>query len=148
LTRLSADARWGDAPGRRDSLSTRASHLAEGLLKRRPLLQLLNLVRNVLDQLLKLPELGRDCLKQLLKLLMLLMLRVLQLLQLLRHGLQQLNCLLQGLREAGILRPLRSLSTEERLAIRVELLRITEWRTDSKCSSNHVNSFRGLKRVE
>jgi hypothetical protein len=145
MTRLSANGRWRDAPGRRDSLSGGASDLAERLLKRRALLQLLNLVRDELDQLLKLPKLHWDGLKQLLKLLMLHVLQLLQLLQLLGQELQQLNYLLQGLRDVGVLCRLCSLSTEERLAVWVELLGITEWRADSKCSSNHVNSFRVIQ---
>ncbi len=143
---MSADSRVRrDAPGRRDSLSGGAGELAERLLKRRALLQLLNLVRDELDQLLKLPKLHRDGLKQLLKLLMLHVLQLLQLLQLLGQELQQLNCLLQGLRDVGVLCRLRSLRAEERLAVWVELLGITEWRADSKCSSNHVNSFRVIQ---
>ena len=144
MTRLRTDGRRRDAPWRRDSVSSGTSDLAEGLLKRRALLQLLNLVGDELDQLLEVSKLRRDCLKQLLNLLMLHVLKLLQLLQLLGHELQQLNCLLQGRWDVGVLCQ-RSLSTGERLTVWVELLRITEWRANSKCSSNHVNSFRVIE---
>ena len=145
MTRLSPDGLWRDPPGRRDSISGGAGNLAEGLLKRRALLQLLNLLRDELDRLLELRKLRRDCLQHLLKLLILHVLLLLQLLQLVRQELQQLNRLLQGLRDVRILRRQRSLSEGLR-AVRVELLRgITEWRTNSKCSSKHVNSFRVME---
>src|SRR5262245_36039576 len=141
MTRLTADGLGRDAPWRRDSVSGGAGDLAEGLLQLRALLQLLNLVREKLDQLLKLRQLDRDSVQQLLKLLMLQVLHLLQLLQLLRKEVQQWVHL-KGRREVGILRRQRSLSTYVRPAVGVELLRgITEWGSDSKCSSNHVHSF-------
>ena len=67
---------------------------------------------------------------------------LLQLLQLLRKDLQQLNDLLQGLRDVRTLCRERPLRAEERRAVRVELLRgIAERRSNAECGSNHVNSF-------
>jgi hypothetical protein len=72
MTRLRTDGGWSDAPGRRDPEGGNpvARGLTERLLKRRALL-LLNLVRQELDQLVKLRKLHRDDLQQLLKLLLL-----------------------------------------------------------------------------
>ena len=131
MTRLARDTLLRDTPGCRDPISGRSGGLAEGLLKRCALLQLLNLVWYVLNQLLELRQLHWDGLKQLLQLLMLDELQLLQLLQLLRKELQQLNDLLDGVRTGGIL-SWRSLSAEEWHSIRVELLRgMAEWRANS-----------------
>ena len=97
MTRLGTEGLRRNAPGRGDPIAGVTGDLTEGLLKRRGLLQLLDLMRHVLNQLLKLRELRRDRLEQLLNLLMLHVLQLLQLLQLLRHELQQVNDVLQGL---------------------------------------------------
>ena len=75
--------------------------LAKRLLEWQCLLRLLDLLRHRLDQLLKLPQLRGDYLKELLdllELLLLLVLQLLQVLQLLVYDLEQLKDLLQRLR--------------------------------------------------
>jgi hypothetical protein len=88
-------------PPRRER-TARPGNLTKRLLQRRGLL---DLARPELDQLLKLRKLGRNQLNELLnllELLKLLELEVFQLLQLLRHDLQQLDNLLQRLRDGRI----------------------------------------------
>jgi hypothetical protein len=92
---LRLDSPWRERTARPGSLTKR-------LLQRRGLLEL---TRPELYQLLKLRQLGRNQLNQLLnllELLKLLELEVFQLLQLLRHDLQQLDNLLQRLRDGRI----------------------------------------------
>ena len=60
MTRLARDTLLRDTPGCRDPISGRSGGLAEGLLKRCALLQLLNLVWYVLNQLLELRQLNLE----------------------------------------------------------------------------------------
>jgi hypothetical protein len=86
--RLSGKLRWNQSESHRS-----ADARPEGLR----MLELLDLVRDELDQLMELLELCGNLLKQLVEVLKLLLLQRVKLLQLLRHNLQQLSDLLQWL---------------------------------------------------